>query len=65
MTYEEFVKEYPCEWRNGMGFSGCQCNNNWKQDDNYVDCKAYASKSYPRQNCVNCPYRLANLHKYK
>ena len=58
MDYAELVQKYPCPDRKGMGYSGCTCTNNYKQDPRFVDCAAYGSHNYPKENCINCPFRM-------
>jgi hypothetical protein len=65
LSYEEFVLKYPCPDRRGMGYSGCTCTNNYKQDPRYVDCAAYASHTTIKENCIICPFRLQHESRLK
>jgi len=58
MNYDEIVQRYPCPDRRGMGFTGCTCTNNYRQDPRFVDCAAYGSKTTRIENCINCPFQM-------
>ncbi len=58
MTYDQIVAQYPCPDRRGMGYTGCTCTNNYRQDPKFVDCKAYATHTLQIENCINCPFRM-------
>jgi hypothetical protein len=58
MSYEEIVQQYPCPDRRGMGYTGCTCTNNYRQDPRFVDCAAYWSKTTRVENCINCQFRM-------
>lgn len=58
--YEIIDQKYPCKFRRGMGYTGCKCNNDYRQDPRFVDCAAYGTHGLAVTNCIDCPFRPRN-----
>lgn len=65
MDFIEVTEKYPCPDRRGVGYSGCTCNNTYREDTKLVSCKAYGSHNMPNENCIICPFRLQHEAKTK